>query len=76
MFTLTLQVHCAPLVPQICQKYLLGNPRWRAWFLSHAHFYRGKIDEFHLKRFSVVNSKLGRFRIVQLVWVELAEDFN
>ena len=44
-------------------------------FLSHAHFYRGKIDEFCLKRFYTVNSKLERFRMVQLVWVESAEDF-
>ena len=75
-FVLILQLHYAPLVSQKHQKILLSDPRWRTWLLSHAHFYRGKIDEFRLKRLSVVNSKLRRFRIVQLVWIESAEDFN
>ena len=45
-------------------------------FLCHAHFNRVKINESRLERFSIVNSNFGRFRMVQLAWVESAEDFN
>ena len=48
-FPLILQLHCVPLVPQIYQKILLSDLRWRTCFLSHAHFYRVKIDRFCLK---------------------------
>ena len=37
-FPLILQLHCVPLVPQIYQKILLGDPRWRTWFFEPRPF--------------------------------------
>ena len=71
-----LQLHCAPLVPQIAKSVCSVIRDGEQGFLCHTHFYCGKIDESRLKRFLIVNSNFGRFRMVQLVWVESAEDFN
>ena len=37
-FVLILQLHYAPLVPQIYQKILLSDPRWRTWFFEPRPF--------------------------------------
>ena len=37
-FPLILQLHCVPLVPQIYQKILLSDPRWRSWFFEPRPF--------------------------------------
>ena len=37
-FLLILQLHCAPLVPQIYQKILLSDPKWRTWFFEPRPF--------------------------------------
>ena len=37
-FLLILQLHCVPLVPQIYQKILLSDPRWRTWFFEPRPF--------------------------------------
>ena len=46
---LILQLHCVPLMPQIYQKFFSAIRDGEHGFLSHAHFYRGKIDRFCIK---------------------------
>ena len=75
-FALILQLCCAPLVLQIYQKILLSDPRWRTWFLGRAHFYRGKIDRFCLKWCQKINTHLGGFKMVQLVRIKSAKNFD
>ena len=67
---------CSIGAPDIPKKFCSAIQDGEHGFLSHAHFYHVKIDKFCLKWCKKTNMHLGGFRMVQLVRVESAEDFN